>query len=99
MIDTKHETLIPLNRASQHLIGSPHVATLHRWRLRGVNGVRLETLKVGGRRVTSLEALQRFIAGTTAAADGHDRSATPSEGAARKRHLQQVDAQLDRLGL
>ena len=37
-----------------------HVSTLHRWCSRGLRGVRLESLKLGGRVVTSVEALQRF---------------------------------------
>ena len=38
-----------------------HVATIHRWRNRGLEGVRLETLRLGGKIVTSRQALTRFI--------------------------------------
>ena len=38
-----------------------HVSTLHRWAGRGLRGVVLETIHVGGRRYTSTEALQRFF--------------------------------------
>ncbi|MBX3437201.1 MAG: DUF1580 domain-containing protein [Planctomycetaceae bacterium] len=48
----------------------PNISTLHRWRLHGVRGHKLETVLVGGRRFTSDEALERFIARTTAAGDG-----------------------------
>jgi hypothetical protein len=64
------ETLISLTEASKRLPGRPHVSTLWRWNERGVRGVRLETLVVAGRRYTSSEALERFVAATTAAADG-----------------------------
>ncbi len=37
-----------------------HTSTLWRWTSRGIRGVRLEHLKLGGRIVTSLEAVQRF---------------------------------------
>lgn len=37
-------------------------ATLHRWRAPGVRGICLETVLVGGRRMTSLEAIERFLA-------------------------------------
>jgi hypothetical protein len=47
-----------------------HVATIHRWRLRGVRGVRLETYCLGGLRFTTAPALERFAAACTAAADG-----------------------------
>src|SRR4051794_33944068 len=38
-----------------------HVGTLHRWRMRGLDGVKLESLKIGGRWYTSLQALERFF--------------------------------------
>ena len=37
-----------------------HVSTLYRWISRGLRGVRLEAVKLGGTLVTSKEALQRF---------------------------------------
>jgi hypothetical protein len=37
---------------------------------RGIRGVRLETVMIGGIRYTSCEALERFVAATTAAANG-----------------------------
>lgn len=39
----------------------PHVSTIHRWASGGVRGVRLESVLVGGVRMTSLEAFQRFV--------------------------------------
>src|SRR5262245_53603906 len=44
-------------------------STVWRWLLRGVHGVRLETALRGGVRFTSKQALQRFFAASTAAAD------------------------------
>jgi hypothetical protein len=38
--------------------------TALRWCMRGVHGVRLESVKIGGRRLTSRAALRRFIAAT-----------------------------------
>lgn len=38
-----------------------NVSTIHRWRLRGLRGCRLEAIRIGGRWVTSLEAAQRFF--------------------------------------
>jgi hypothetical protein len=62
------ETRLSLAAAARQI--GVHVATVHRWRLRGVRGVRLETIAIGGLRYTSREALERFITATTAAADG-----------------------------
>ena len=58
MIDITTETLLSLLDAAKQLPGRPHVSTLYRWRIRGVRGVRLETVLVVGRRFTSKEALQ-----------------------------------------
>jgi len=96
MIDIHQETLISLGTASQLLPHHPSPATLWRWYTRGVNGVRLETAKIGKRRYTSREALQRFVTETTEAADS-DRPpeltaypALPNErSAAKERRLRQ----------
>ena len=37
------------------------VTTIYRWASRGLHGVRLETIQVGGSLCTSREALQRFF--------------------------------------
>lgn len=62
---------VPLDEASKLFPGRPpHRATVFRWAMRGVNGVRLETFKVGGRtRYTNLAAVLKFIRRTTKAAD------------------------------
>lgn len=60
MIDATCENLISLSKAK--LPGNPHIATRWRWAGKGVRGVRLETIVVGGQRFTSVEAVSRFIA-------------------------------------
>jgi hypothetical protein len=64
------EKLLDLTAAAQILPGRPNVSTLWRWSARGVRGVKLETCVVGGKRFTSHEALARFAARCSAAADG-----------------------------
>lgn len=56
------EDLIPWRHAAECIPGNPHVSTLHRWRLKGVRGHRLESILVGGSRFTSHQAIARFIA-------------------------------------
>jgi len=63
------EPLLTLREAAATIPGSPHVSTLHRWRRRGVRGAKLETCLVGGKRFTSLQAVQRFVRATTIAAE------------------------------
>ena len=85
MIDITKETAISLTDAAKRLPSRPRVETLWRWRTTGCHGIRLETALIGGRRVTSIEALQRFVDRTTAAADGEipKRSITRRQRAAR----------------
>jgi predicted site-specific integrase-resolvase len=44
--------------------------TARRWCCRGISGVRLETILVGGRRFTSSEAFERFVGASTKARAG-----------------------------
>lgn len=60
------ENLIPLLDVPGHLPKgrngiATNPATVFRWVKHGRNGVKLETLSIGGRRFTSTEALQRFF--------------------------------------
>lgn len=56
--------------------GGVALSTLWRWCRIGVRGVKLETLVVGGRRLTTPHMLAQFIAATTQAAEDH--SSTPA---------------------
>ena len=72
MIDLSSEELIPLREVPRVLPPRPtgkrvHISACYRWTSRGLQGVRLETLKVGGTRYTSIEALQRFAERTSSA--------------------------------
>lgn len=63
MIEPTKEKIVSLADAAMAFPGGAvHISTLHRWRLRGVGGAKLETFKIGGKRFTSTEAIQRFIA-------------------------------------
>lgn len=56
------ESLITMSAAAKLTAGRPHPSSLWRWTKKGVGGVRLESVQVGGRVFTSREALQRFVA-------------------------------------
>lgn len=71
-IDIHAEQLLTLAKATRLLPSSPHPSTLWRWHRRGIRGVRLETVVVGGTRYTSREALSRFSASLTAADEAAD---------------------------
>lgn len=68
-IDVQAETLVHFPDARSAFPGIDRrlsLATLHRWRLNGVRGVKLETVLIGGLRYTSREAIVRFIAAQNA---------------------------------
>jgi hypothetical protein len=65
MIEIESETLIPLREVSKLLPVRPngrrvHISAIYRWVQRGIKGVRLEAIRIGGTTYTSREALQRF---------------------------------------
>jgi Protein of unknown function (DUF1580) len=65
MIDIVAEHLIPIREVPRHLPcrrtgRRVHISAVYRWIGRGVGGVQLESVKVGGSTYTTTEALQRF---------------------------------------
>ena len=90
--DLMTEDLRTLIEATKSLPHAPHVSTIHRWRLRGIRGIRLETVLIGGRRFTSREALARFAAATTAAAN--DSPPPIRSPAQRERAIKTAEAKL-----
>ena len=60
----KDETVVTFSEAAATLPKlngrKLHASTLWRWARKGLKGVKLETRRLGGRFVTSLEALDRF---------------------------------------
>ena len=61
----KAQKLLSLSEAAELLPNRPHVSTLWRWCRRGVKGVRLQTVIVGGRRYTTAPFLSDFVAQLT----------------------------------
>lgn len=92
-IDIDSEELIHLPEARALFPQRPALNTLHRWRLKGVRGVRLETILIGALRYTSREAIRRFIAAQNAADAGH----TPDPAAASRR-AKEAGRALERIG-
>ena len=75
MLDIKNESAIRVSKipdwCAEHIGHTINRSTVFRWRTRGCRGVKLETILVGNARYSTLEALERFFAGSTAAADGN----------------------------
>jgi hypothetical protein len=98
-IDVQSETLVSFSDARSAFPGNVRrlsLATLHRWRLNGVRGVKLATVLIGGLRYTSLEAIVRFIAAQNAA----DVPAAPTITATqRRRQSEAARLALQEMGL
>ena len=94
-IQLSSESLLSPTQARNHVPGRPHVATIWRWMTKGSRGVRLESIVCGGRRFTSVEAIQRFVARTTAAAGGSN--SVPSS-VKDQQAIQEAEKQLQRDG-
>jgi hypothetical protein len=104
MIDPLNEHLVLLSRLGDHL---PRLtrdrpiaqSTGFRWHTKGLRGVRLEAIRIGGRLCTSREALRRFFdALTRAEADGSTKATGPAERAQDDRAAA-AGRELDRLGI
>ena len=50
-IDIASTTYFSFPEAAKRLPSRPHISTWHRWRTRGVHGIKLATVKIGGRRM------------------------------------------------
>ena len=95
------ESPITLTQAAAHLPRRRRgrkaaVSTLHRWATRGLRGVVLETLQVGGSKCTSLAALQRFFDSLSALQQ--DVTVLPAKGHAPQERAAQADRELETLG-
>jgi hypothetical protein len=59
---------LPIPTAVEEKTGyRPHPVTCWRWSKKGIAGVKLQTWMIGGRRLTTLEAVQQFIDSQTKA--------------------------------
>jgi hypothetical protein len=110
MIDIANETLISLAAAARSMPagrnGSPcSLGCILRWVLRGARApsgdrVRLEAIRLGGRWVTSHEAIQRFAERLTPSLDGADTEVSwPRTPARRQRASERAAKKLDRIGI
>jgi len=84
MIELKNEVLLTIAEAAKLLPGAGkrahvHASTVWRWALKGVRGFMLETIRLGGKTYTSLEAMQRFakVRSAASAEDSTTSLSTP----------------------
>ena len=94
MIDIANEHLISVREVPRLLPPRPngkriHFSAVYRWTLRGVRGVRLESIRIGGTTYTSAEALQRFGERQAASRPG-PAGCEPATPSVRKRQMERA---------
>jgi len=104
-IDLERERIVPLRDVPGLSIiprrrngASLHLATLYRWAQRGRGGVCLETALIGGQRVTSVEAVLRFLRATDRPL-APERSVAPRSPAERRRAHARAERDLEAEGV
>lgn len=97
-IDISRETLRTFAEFAAMLPNKPNISTIHRWRLRGCRGVKLESILIGNQRFTSDEAGQRFFDRITAVADGTAKPEARTSSQ-RERAVSRASAELDAAGI
>lgn len=95
-IDIKSEDVITFAEASRSLPGRPSLSTLWRWHARGIRGVKLETVVIGGIRYVSREALQRFADRLT---EQSDDSVPVRTARQRERDIERAERELADAGI
>lgn len=108
MIDLRTEQVVSLAEATQHLPNGRggkklHLTTVHRWASIGVlppnkddPRIILETIRVGGTRCTSIEAIQRFCEHLTG---GQDAPIAPRTTSSRRHAAEKAERELSRAGI
>lgn len=96
-IDLSSEDIFPVSEAPQHIPGRPGKASVWRWVLTGVGGIKLESILIGGKRFVSAESIQRFCDRRTAVADGAEPDApTPRQ---REAEISSAERECERAGI
>lgn len=109
MLDISSESTISLSEAARLLPpgrrGRPvSLSCVLRWVFSGAPGpsgerVRLEALRLGGRWITSREAMQRFAERLTPCLESAPQTSTPRTPGARRRNSDRAAEELQRLGI
>jgi hypothetical protein len=103
MIDFETEKLISLAEAAKLIPPArrgkkTHLSTVLRWILQGADGVRLEGVRLGGRWMTSRQALQRFADRLTPDLETPQRN-PPRSPTQRQRASERAERELAKLGI
>lgn len=84
-------TYITVNDTCKILPGRPHRNTVIRWFDRGFKGIRLESWRCGNRRVTTVQAIDKFLAETSGFQNPNPPSTSPGH--------RYAESKLDAMGI
>ena len=98
-IDPTNEQLITFKALAERLPRRRRnrpvsISSIFRWRQRGIKGIRLDAIRIGGAWHTSLEAFKRFTAALTAASESDDSNLTGTERVKNRNYID-ADSQLE----
>lgn len=98
-IDITHDQLLDFGSAAKLLPSEsrPSYTTWWRWCRRGIRGVKLETVLLGGRRFTTADAMKTFVTALTSGGSGH--RPTTSEPRLARRSDRGTETELRMLGI
>ncbi len=91
MIDLKTEQIIPIGSIPRHLPHRPNLSTIYRW----IGAGSLETVRLGGRVYTSIEAIERFAEHR----GGRPKPPEPEPTPRRQREIADAERRLTQAGL
>ncbi len=91
MIDCQTEQVIPIAQVPKHLPHRPNLSTVYRW----IGAGALETMKIGGRVFTSIEALERFTEHRGGRPKPPESTRTPQ----RQRQIADAERKLKKSGI
>ncbi len=90
---------LPLKEAVYKATGTrPHLATIHRWCMKGSRGVKLESRVLGGRRLTTVDAVERFMNNVTELCSGLEDAPMETPRQAERRAQKAAEELARRLG-
>jgi hypothetical protein len=87
--------LIEIPVAVEHVTGRrPNLSTGWRWSTKGCRGIRLETVIVGGKRLTTVEMVRAFIRATTDARNATYETQYVAPTSQRQKQIEKASADL-----
>ena len=82
--DLQSTDLVLLSRLARNLPSKPSPATIWRWHARGVNGVKLKVIRIGGRLFTKQTYWDAFVAAQNPPLAGTEAAGQRSEATAER---------------